>query len=200
MMRSTAAQLLCFLSTINVVLARELASRNKTVLLGLTKTQLMIGVPVAIGVVGLIAFGIWHFFFKVAACNQDGKTINAAGCLCPGGDGSINRCAPNSFCYPNGTCNAVAACNQDGKTENKAACGCPGKDGSTTCDEDDKFCYPNGTCNAGPLTGGEGGDGDDTMDSGAGEDTMLGGAGNDTIDSGDDNDTVIAAAVENAEG
>jgi len=112
MMRSTAAQLLCFLSTINVVLARELASRNKTVLLGLTKTQLMIGVPVAIGVVGLIAFGIWHFFFKVVVdCNNtDGETENSSlPCACSDTNNTKTICNKTSgFCHPDGQCTKTA--------------------------------------------------------------------------------------------
>jgi len=113
MMRSTAAQLLCFLSTINVVLARELASRNKTVLLGLTKTQLMIGVPVTIGVVGLIAFGIWHIFFKeVPACNHDGKTKNKAECLCTKGNETTKCATANPYCNTDGKCNAEPQCDE----------------------------------------------------------------------------------------
>jgi len=157
MMRSTAAQLLCFLSTINVVLARELASRNKTVLLGLTKTQLMIGVPVAIGVVGLIAFGIWHFFFKVVVdCNNtDGETENSSlPCACSDTNNTKTICNKTSgFCHPDGQCTKTAKVNCPGsaldtecKNSSEENVDCPEGSVCIAADNSAGVCANNNVC------------------------------------------------------
>jgi len=146
MMRSTAAQLLCFLSTINVVLARELASRNKTVLLGLTKTQLMIGVPVTIGVVGLIAFGIWHFFFKATKCEKNQYVLSGKCTPCAAGS---TRDAGDDASKEDTKCTVVVNCiNTDGETENSSLpCACSDTNNTKTiCNKTSGFCHPDGQC------------------------------------------------------